>query len=54
MGRFFSALFLLAVLLCQMGSMREEYTQPVFFSMLFPQLIPQWMLDERGQEGIML
>ena len=54
LGRLFSVLFLLAVLLCPAGEMRKEYTQPVFFSMLFPQLIPEWMLDERGREGIVL
>lgn len=54
MGRLFSVLFLLAVLLCPAGEMRKEYTQPVFFSMLFPQLIPEWMMDERDQEGIAL
>ena len=54
MGRLFSALFLLAVLLCPAGEMRKECTQPVFFSMLFPQLIPEWMLAERNQEGIAL
>ena len=45
MGRFFSVLFLLAVLLCPAGAMQGEYAQPVFFSMLFPQLIPAWMID---------
>ena len=54
LGRLFSMLFLLAVLLCPAGEMRKEYTQPVFFSMIFPQLIPEWMLDKRDQEGVAL
>ena len=54
MGRLFSVFILLAVLLCP--AVREKHTsaQPVFFSMIFPQLIPQWMLDAKGQEGRML
>ncbi len=53
MGRLFSMIFLSAVLLCPAGSARQAYAQPVFFSMLFEQLIPQWMLNE-GTEGVML
>ena len=53
MGRLFSMLFLLAVMLCPADSARQAYARPVFFSMLFPQLIPQWMLD-KGTEGIVL
>ena len=47
MGRFFSVFLLLAVLLCPAVGAQRACTQPVFFSMLFPQLIPQWMLEER-------
>ena len=50
MGRLFSLLILLAVLLCPAADTALSITQPVFFSMLFPQLIPQWMLDEDAQE----
>ena len=48
MGRFFSVLLLLAVLLCPAAGSR--CAQPVFFSMLFPQLIPQWMMEESAKE----
>ena len=48
MGRLFSVLLLLAVLLCPAGEMRKEHAQPVFFSMLFPQLIPGWLMDTKG------
>jgi len=54
MGRFFSLFLLLAILLCPAGGMRRPCAQQVFFSMLFPQLIPQWMLDEGAQEGVLL
>lgn len=53
MGRLFSMLLLFAVMLCPAGGKRQAYAQPVFFSMLFPQLIPQWMLNE-GAEGVTL
>ena len=46
MGRFFSALLLSGVMLLPVQGMRDLNVQPVFFSMLFPQLIPQWMLEE--------
>ena len=48
MGRFFSVLFLLAVLLCPAGEAQIEYVQPVFFSMLFPQLLPDWLMDAKA------
>ena len=54
MDRFFSVFLLLAVLLCPADRMRRDGAQPVFFSMLFPQLIPQWMLDEGDGEGVLL
>ena len=45
MGRFFAALLLCALLLT--GAMLEkEKAQPVFFSLLFEQLLPDWMLGE--------
>lgn len=53
MGRLFSMLVLSAVMLCPAGEARQAYVQPVFFSMLFEQLVPQWMLNE-GAEGVML
>ena len=45
MGRLFSVFLLLAVLLCPAGGTQSASVQPVFFSMLFPQLIPQYLLD---------
>lgn len=54
MCRFFSLFLLLALLLCPADGMRRRYEQPVFFSMLFPQLIPQWMLGEGMEEGMEL
>jgi len=47
MGRFFSVFLLLAVLLYPAAGMQRACAQPAFFSMLFPQLIPQWMLEGR-------
>ncbi|MBQ7886846.1 MAG: hypothetical protein IJ313_08155 [Clostridia bacterium] len=49
MGRLFSVFLLSAVMLCPAGSAREACAQPVFFSMLFPQLIPEWMLEEETE-----
>ena len=54
MGRFFSAFLLLAVLLCPAAGAKREAVQPVFFSMLFPQLIPAWMLGESDQKAVQL
>ena len=53
MGRLFYVFILLAVLLCPANCMRRDCEQPVFFSMLFPQLIPGWMLEETN-EGVQL
>ena len=53
MGRLFSVFFLLAVLLCPADGIRGDAVQPVFFSMLFPHLIPGWMLEETN-EGVQL
>ena len=46
MGRFFSVILLLGVMLLPAAGGRQTHMQPVFFSMLFPQLIPQWMIEE--------
>lgn len=54
MGRFFSAFLLLAVLLCPAAGRKYAPAQPVFFSMLFPQLIPQRMLNEGGLKEVQL
>ena len=45
MGRFFAALLLCALLLTGLSLAKEE-AQPVFFSLLFEQLLPDWMLGE--------
>ena len=50
MGRFFSVFFLLAVLLCPAAGRNRMPAHPAFFSMLFPQLIPAWMIEERGMK----
>ncbi|MBR4039873.1 MAG: hypothetical protein IKJ11_07230 [Clostridia bacterium] len=54
MGRLFSMLLLLAVLLLPAENLRRKQVQPVFFSMLFPQLIPQFLLDGQRQEEMFL
>lgn len=48
MGRFFAAAALVVVLLPAHG-VRTLQVQPVFFSMLFPQLIPQALLDAEAE-----
>lgn len=50
MGRFFSMLMVLAVLLCPAAGGNRMPAHPAFFSMLFPQLIPAWMIEERGMK----
>ena len=50
MGRLFSVCALMAVMLLPAQEMHAAYAQPVFFSMLFPQLVPQWMLGEDARE----
>ena len=45
MGRFFAALLLCALLLTGFALTKEK-AQPVFFSLLFEQLLPDWMLGE--------
>ena len=54
MGRFFSMLFLSAVMLCPMMNAYRAETKPMFFSMLFPQLIPDWMMKEAAGKEVML
>lgn len=45
MGRFFAALLLCALLLTGSALMKGK-AQLVFFSLLFEQLLPGWMLGE--------
>ena len=45
MGRLFAALFLCALLLTALA-LPKTPAQPVFFSLLFEQLLPDWMLGE--------
>ena len=45
MGRFFAALLLCALLLTG-SALASRKTQPVFFSLLFEQLLPEWMLGQ--------
>lgn len=45
MGRLFAALFLCALLLTALA-LPKKPAQPVFFSMLFEQLLPEWLLGE--------
>ena len=54
MGRLFSVLVLSAVMLCPAQREHRDEVQPVFFSMLFPQLIPAWMLGKQSDEGAVL
>ena len=51
MGRFLAALFLCALLL--MGSaLMKEGAQPVFFSLLFEQLLPFFRLANAGFKAV--
>lgn len=52
MGRFFSAAILSAALLLLPA--QEAAVQPVFFSMLFPQLVPQPWLEATPGEAVFL
>lgn len=54
MGRLFSMFLLLAVMRCPAAVQGDTAVQPVFFSMLFPQLIPQWMLEQGEREAAWL
>ena len=53
MGRLFSAVLFSAVLLLPARSMPAP-AQPVFFSMLFPQLVPQQWLEATAGEAVFL
>ena len=50
MGRLFAALFLCALLLTTALAMPQKPAQPVFFSMLFEQLLPEWFLGEATED----
>ena len=49
MGRLFAALFLSALLLTVLA-LPKKPAQPVFFSMLFEQLLPEWLLGEATED----
>lgn len=53
MGRLFSAVLVSAVLLLPARGMPAP-AQPVFFSMLFPQLVPQQWLEATAGEAVFL
>lgn len=48
MGRLFAALFLCALLTAL--ALPKKPAQPVFFSMLFEQLLPEWLLGEATED----
>jgi len=52
MGRLFSC-FLLSLMLLP-APKRVDDTQPVFFSMLFPQLMPKMHLKNDAREAVFL
>lgn len=54
MGRLFSVCALMAVMLLPAQDMRGAYAQPVFFSMLFPQLIPDGLLGKQAEGAFFL
>lgn len=54
MGRLFSVLFLLILLLGVSVRVSEPAAQPVFFSMLFPQLVPPELLEATAGEAVFL
>ena len=49
MGRLFAALFLCALLLMALA-LPKKPAQPVIFSMLFEQLLPEWLLGEATED----
>ena len=53
MGRLFSVVLLSAVLLLPAQKISAP-AQPVFFSMLFPQLVPQQWLEATEGEAVFL
>ena len=60
MGRFFSAALLAAALMLVPAGQSAAPAQPVFFSMLFPQLVPPCLLEgmeeteATAEEAVML
>ncbi len=53
MGRLFSAVLFSAVLLLPAQKLSAP-AQPMFFSMLFPQLVPQQWLEATAGEAVFL
>ena len=53
MGRHFSAVLVFALLLLPAQQMAAQ-AQPVFFSMLFPQLVPRHWLEATPGEAVFL
>ena len=53
MGRLFSAVLVSAVLLLPAQKLSAP-AQPMFFSMLFPQLVPQQWLEATAGEAVFL
>ena len=54
MDRLFYALLLTAAVFvsgCMIAGNPREETQPVFFSMLFPQLAPEFMQEAENEQG---
>ena len=51
MDRLFALFLMLAVLICGPGSPARREEQPVFFSLLFPQLIPEDWKDQEWFGG---
>ena len=49
MGRLLAALFLCALLLTALA-LPQKPAQPVFFSMLFDPLLPDWLLGEATED----
>ena len=54
MGRFFSVLLILLALMGIGKQTCESAAQPVFFSMLFPQLVPPSWLEATPGEAVFL
>jgi len=54
MGHLFSALLFAAILMITPAHRAASAAQPVFFSMLFPQLIPQeWLLPQEKEAAFL-
>lgn len=54
MGRLFSVLLLAAALMLTPAQRMDTYAQPVFFSLLFPQLIPPQLAEATAGEAVLL